>query len=202
MMTEYIDTFELDEKQLDFMTNYFERKIYKDKSDKKDVTQIQKIFRRKDKNLLTDDDIYIRDLANTLLEKIGLHQNINYFMIELWRYRAFNDDLKPDLPKHRDSNGIIKGSVNTCIFYIRKDSTIRGGNLQFYGKDLFDSFRSVPIHVVNSSNNTTVCMDGDLVHSITSFNGFGIRDCIVVQFEKKPKKTISLFNYDITFGYV
>ena len=79
--------------------------IVKQKFDKENYTQITKVYNSKNITKITDDDKYIRDIANEYLEIAGLEQNINYFMIEFWRYRLFGEKKSHTFDKHRDSWG-------------------------------------------------------------------------------------------------
>jgi hypothetical protein len=65
---------------------------------------------------------------------------------------------------------------------LRKDKTFRGGDLEIYGKgNIFTKKLCKTI----KPNNNILCFDGDIYHKVTDFEGFGIRDCIVIQFGKK-----------------
>lgn len=175
---------ELDLDSLLKLRNIFESKVVNKKEDKNNVTQITKIYQN-NKNLNNDDDLFIRDLAIQFLQNSNLDVNPDNYMIEYWRYRCFGDVLNSKLIRHTDSYGVLNCPINTCIFYIRKDKTLHGGNLNLYGYGI-NSYYLVnkPIKTIESNNNKVICMDGDIVHSISSFQGFGIRDAIVVQFEK------------------
>ena len=156
----------------------FDSKIIKQKYDKENYTQITKVYNSRNISKLNDDDKYIRDIANEYLENAGLQQNINHFMIEYWRYRLFGEKKSHTFDKHRDSFGALNDGVNTCIFYLRKDKTFRGGDLEIYDKG--NIFTSKLIQTIKPNNNI-LCFDGDVYHKVTDFEGFGIRDCIVVQ---------------------
>lgn len=162
------------------LIDIFNNKITKSKYDKQNYTQITKIFTNK--SILTDDDIYIRDTAYRYLESIGLQQKKNHFVIEFWRHRLFGENTKRHIfPKHRDSFGPILAPVNTCIFYLRKDKTFKGSDLEVYG--LHRGIASKPIHTFKTNENI-VLFDGSAFHKVTPYSGFGIRDCIVVMFAK------------------
>jgi len=97
-------------------------------------------------------------------------------LIECWRYRCFGQTLvKPSLSIHQDNDIHPTISVFTCIIYIRKDKTVRGGLLQFY-----DTSQKQIIHVFEPHERHILIFPGNLYHSVTPLHGFGIRDCIVV----------------------
>jgi hypothetical protein len=165
--------------------------IVKQKFDKENYTQITKVYNSKNIIKITDDDKYIRDIANEYLEIAGLEQNINYFMIEFWRYRLFGEKKSHKFDKHRDSFGALNDSVNACIFYLRKDRTFRGGDLEIYGKG---SVFTTKLCKTIKPNDNILCFDGDIYHKVTDFDGFGIRDCVVIQFGKKDTVLNKIFN--------
>jgi len=177
------------------------------KYDSTKTTQITKIFdiddsgiqmktNKKTKLPLTPAEIYIQQLANKYLESAGLKQNTNYFMIEYWRHRLFAETREHTFSMHRDSWGELWAPVNTCIFYLRKDNTITGGDLQLNGKHFrFDNRNT---HTITTSSAKALAFDGNVFHKVLPFSGFGIRDCIVVQFEKAVKKETKLFGITIS----
>jgi len=73
---------------------------------------------------------------------------------------------------HTDDNGAVKYPVYTIIFYLRKDRTIKGGNLD-YKID-----KKVKTHIVESGD--IVQFRGDLKHMPQSTDGFGCRDIVVL----------------------
>jgi hypothetical protein len=173
---------QLDVNELEHLRDIFNSTIVKKNNDKNNITQITKKFNKT--SIISINDEYIRNLAIEYLKYIGLYVNENNFMIEYWRYRCFGDKLNSVLPRHKDSYGALLCPINTCIFYIRKDKTLKGGNLNIYDNSLFGYINKIPNKTIMSSNNNVVLMDGDLIHQITAFEGTGIRDIIVVQFEK------------------
>lgn len=181
-----LKTSEIEHEHLDKLNDIFYQKVVNIKHDKKDVTQITKVFSKK-RQPQELEELFIRDLAIHYLANSGLEVNPHKFMIEFWRYRCFGDKLGAALPRHKDSYGIMLCPINTCIFYIRKDPTLRGGNLNIYDRAPIGRILIKPREIIESTCNKIVCMNGDIVHSITPFQGFGIRDAIVVQFEKAYK---------------
>jgi len=165
------------------INNIFLGEIEYTKYDKQNYTQITKIYNSKNISKINENELYIRNIANKYLEDAGLKQNVNNFAIEYWRHRLFGEDTSHIFPKHRDSFGILFDAVNTCIFYLRKDKTFNGGNLEIYGKGNYFTTNKTLKTIIPYQN--IICFDGDIYHKVTDFNGFGIRDCIVVQFAKQ-----------------
>lgn len=162
------------------LSKIFNSVVSKSKYDKQNYTQITHQFTSETK--LKNDEIYIRDLAYRYLESVGLHQNKQRFMIEYWRHRLFAENKTHIFSKHRDSYGPILAPVNTCIFYLRKDKTFKGSNLEMWG--LYGRFIKKPIHTFETDNKI-VLFDGAVLHNVQPYSGFGIRDCIVVMFSRE-----------------
>jgi hypothetical protein len=167
------------------LTEYFEKTITKKpKYAKQNYTKILKTYDNRDNKIsLTEQEEYIRNLAYDYLTSIGLNQNKNHFMIEYWRHRLSGETKKSHLlPTHRDSFGVILAPVNTCIFYLRRDPTFRGSQLQLWG--LYGRFASRPLYTIEPDNKVLM-FDGGVFHKVLPFSGFGVRDCIVVQFSRE-----------------
>lgn len=162
------------------LSEIFNSVVSKSKYDKQNYTKITHQFTSESK--LKNDEIYIRDLAYRHLESVGLHQNKQRFMIEYWRHRLFAENKTHIFSKHRDSYGPILAPVNTCIFYLRKDKTFKGSNLEMWG--LHGRFIRKPIHTFETDNKI-VLFDGAVLHNVQPYSGFGIRDCIVVMFSRE-----------------
>ena len=187
-ISNYFETFRSQEYPLpysekDKLDDYFNKNIVNSKNDKENYTQMTKHFHKKSQ--LSSQELYIRDLANSYLESCGLYQNKDRFVIELWRYRCFGDKTTSPFSRHKDSFGLILAPINTCIFYIRKDTTVIGGDLELFGLPPYGRLISKPIKKINTDDCKVFAFDGNVIHRVTSMSGFGNRDCIVVQFEKK-----------------
>lgn len=167
------------------LQDIFNDVVVKTKNDKKNITQITKIYNDK-KQINTLEELYIKDCAILYLESAGFRIYSNHFMIEYWRHRCFADKLEPTLDRHMDSYSVMTCPVYTCIFYLRKDSTMKGGNLNIYGNGPYGRFLLNPLEIIETTPKV-VCFNGSIIHSITNFKGCGIRDAIVVQFEKEWK---------------
>ena len=73
---------------------------------------------------------------------------------------------------HYDDYGSVNYKVHTIIFYLRKDKTVRGGNLEYkLNNKLFT-------HYVKLGD--IVQFSGDIYHKPQPTSGFGCRDIIVV----------------------
>ncbi len=130
-MTLRLSEFSFIPENYDKLNNIFNEIINLRKFDKQNYTQIIKDFINT--NIISDDEMFIRDLADKYLSKIGLKQNKNYCMIEYLRHRLNCEKSRYPFTKHNDSFGYLNCNVNTCIFYIRKDKTFNGGDLDIFG---------------------------------------------------------------------
>lgn len=72
---------------------------------------------------------------------------------------------------HIDNYGAVNFKVNTVIYYLRKDITIKGGNLEY----ILEKNYVQPIE-----DGKILCFDGNLKHRPEMCSGFGCRDSIVV----------------------
>lgn len=104
-------------------------------------------------------------------------QNDNYF-IELSRYKCIkNANSLSILGYHKDDYATTDYKVNTIIFYLSKSDTIEGGDLSV---NINKKETCIPI-----KEKKAICFKGDLLHMPTKILGEGIRECIVVQIQKK-----------------
>ena len=158
-----------------FLVRYLEEQVSTENS-KKDITQVSKYITTK--STLSAEEWHILNIAHYYLEEAGLKGDISKSYIEIWRYRLFGDKIESALPKHRDSYGTLFGPVNTVIFYLRKDKTIKGGDLEIY-RNILLSWN--PIAKYECSAGNVLVFEGSLVHKVETLKGTGIRDCIVVQ---------------------
>ena len=122
-------------------------------------------------------DLLISNLGVTNLD---LYKNV----VEFHQLNLFADSKIKTFSWHRDV-GIIYPFLTTytVIFYLRKDKTVKGGNLNIrpYNKVLWFNQKSVEIPVFNSQ---VIMFDGSMEHKPQSSSGFGCRDAIVVFFHK------------------
>ncbi len=102
------------------------------------------------------------------------HFNIdpsNYY-IEFHKYFV-NGKKTPFFNFHQDDGGAVHYNTVTCIYYLIKDKTIEGGDLEFE-----------KYNVINIESNMLVIFNGKLMHRATIMNGSGVRKSIVIQFER------------------
>ncbi len=117
----------------------------------------------------------ISQSADLLLEN-GFKINKNIFHVDFHRYYINNEKYETDLTWHTDDKGATPYNVNTIIFYLRKDPTLKGGNLLYK--------KNSNIHKININKNNILLMRGDLIHKPEDIDGYGRRESIVVQFER------------------
>ena len=77
---------------------------------------------------------------------------------------------------HKDDYEVLGHPVYTILFYLRKDETIKGGNLQYFLKTKNEKIRH--IHIVNVGD--ILCFKGNISHYPEPTSGFGCRDLISV----------------------
>jgi len=82
-----------------------------------------------------------------------------------------------DLVWHTDDYSVDPWKVYTVIFYLRKDSTVRGGNF-FYEENEKE-------YEIKVSEGLCLIFPGYINHSPQHGTGFGCRDSIVVLVKKK-----------------
>ena len=107
------------------------------------------------------------------------NQNINnydknFYYIEFhqrncgFEYKKY----KPWLTWHEDDYGAVPYKVYSILFYLRKDVSLKGGNL-FYKMN-----NNKHTYIVEEGN--ILSFKGDLIHVPEKCSGFGCRDLIVV----------------------
>jgi len=98
--------------------------------------------------------------------------NPSKYYIEFHKY-IVNGNTKPFFDFHEDDGGVVPFNTVTCIYYLEKDNTIEGGDLEFK-----------KYKIINIDSNMLVIFNGNLTHRVTKMNGHGIRKCIIIQFER------------------
>jgi hypothetical protein len=98
--------------------------------------------------------------------------NPSNYHIEFHKY-IVNDKTKPFFDFHEDDGGAVYYNTITCIYYLEKDNTIEGGDLEFK-----------KYNIIKIESNMLVIFNGNLTHRATIMNGNGIRKSIVIQFER------------------
>ncbi len=94
------------------------------------------------------------------------------YYIEFHKYFV-NGKTKPLFDYHCDDYGIVSYKTVTCIYYLTKNNTIEGGDLEFKNQT-----------IINVESNMMIIFNGDLEHRVTNMNGIGERKCIVIQFKR------------------
>ncbi len=106
-----------------------------------------------------------------MLKNNGYKFDPSIYYIELQRYNV-NNKTKPRYDWHVDDDGPIKGNVISLIYYLRKDDTIKGGDLAFFRKK------------IKVNENMVITFKGNKYHRATDMSGYGVRDSIVVMFKR------------------
>lgn len=102
------------------------------------------------------------------------HFNINpsRYYVEFHKYFV-NGKTKPFFGFHQDDGGAVPYKTVTCIYYLTKNDTIEGGDLEFKNKK-----------VIDIKQNMLVIFNGNLKYRETPMDGNGILKSIVIQFER------------------
>jgi len=95
-----------------------------------------------------------------------------YYIEFQQRNCGFETKSKRTFPWHEDDYGAVNYKVHTIIYYIRKDSTIEGGNLEYTLENTN--------YIQEIKNGQILCFDGNLKHRPEICFGIGCRDSIVV----------------------
>ena len=123
--------------------------------------------------------------ATALLKHFGytkFNEQSVYFEFQRKNYATSteNKDKNKDFIWHYDDSIGFFPKVYTVIFYIRKDPTVKGGNLLY---DLEET-KQVNIRKVEIEEGHVVLFRGDTYHSPEPSSGFGCRDAIIVFVER------------------
>ena len=123
--------------------------------------------------------------SNTLVEPIikktkqilDLFDKTNYDLSQYYiefhqRNCGFEKKYKRTFPWHEDDYGAVSFKVYTIIYYIRKDHTIKGGNLEYKFKN--------KNYIQQIKTGQILCFNGNLQHRPEICSGIGCRDSIVV----------------------
>ncbi len=128
-----------------------------------------------------DIDIDLKPIFNKsieILEKFNyINYNINKYEIE-FHQRNSGFEKKPCeyFAWHEDDYEVRNMTVYTILFYIRKDKTIKGGDLKYKIN------KKKNIHIVNEKD--ILCFPGNIKHYPQPTYGFGCRDLIAVFIER------------------
>lgn len=111
--------------------------------------------------------------ASHILKNNGYKIDNNNYHIDFHRYNLFGEKYNSELDWHEDDYGATNYEVCTAIFYLRKDKTIKGGDLLIKDHDK-----------IIVADGTLLLLDGRTIHKPEDLNGTGCRDSIVVQFKR------------------
>ena len=125
---------------------------------------------------------YILNLSHSILEKSNIkNYSKDIFIIEFQKRNSgfeLNEEKYNHFAWHKDDYGIISHNVYTVIFYIRKDITIKGGNLLYKLQKKSDIMKKDIIE------RDILCFKGDIQHIPENVEEFGCRDIIVIFFKR------------------
>jgi len=150
-----------------------------------------------------------------ILETLGIkNYDPNYFLIDYHQHNA-SSHSKPYSPFlwHVDDFGATPYNTHTIVFYLRKDKTLKGGDLLYLEeplpdnyddtnmKFLFNTFLKLKDRIVaylQPMNNKKIKVKkivgkealyfpGNMLHKPGSITGFGCRDIIVVFIKRTHK---------------
>jgi hypothetical protein len=150
-----------------------------------DLSLARKIFKKDRerlwaKNIKSQDDQEdldkFLDLAYDYLVKDGYEVFRSNFCVEFYYYQVNGEEKKTDFGWHPDNGGVF-GDCNAVLFYLKKDTTLIGGDL------LWDSEED-PKKIILESD-TVVIIDGDMEHYPEPFSGHGERILISTFFSTK-----------------
>lgn len=120
---------------------------------------------------------FIKEISSNLLLENKCNHNSDKWYIDIIRYNLNNDTkrIKSGLAWHCENDNYP--NVITVLFYLRIDEGIIDGNLRY--KDRYNKK-----HILKVNSGTTIIMDGNVPHKPQDPYGSGIRDLIIVSFEK------------------
>jgi hypothetical protein len=122
-------------------------------------------------SLEDDFDELIKESARIMKEN-NFKINPNQFYYEFHLYDV-KSTMEPKFAWHIDDYGAVNCEVCTMIYYLDKDETIQGGNLEFAN------------YKVLIQSDMIVMMDGNVLHKPEPMSGYGTRKSIVIMFERK-----------------
>lgn len=124
----------------------------------------------------------IVDKSYNIIKELNINNlvfNPKKYTIEFIQRNHFDGFWKTANPLawHKDDYGATARKVFTIIYYVRKDKTVRGGDLEY-----LDCKGTRKKHFVKERD--ILCFSGDVYHNSTDSEGFGCRDIIVFQYER------------------
>ena len=120
---------------------------------------------------------FIRDIASEFLNMNNFKHKKNKWYMDVIRYKLENDTkrVQSGLVWHCENDNYP--NVITVLLYLRIDEGIVDGNIRY--KDVNNQKK-----VLSVKSGTTVIMDGNVPHKPQDPHGTGLRDLIIISFEK------------------
>ena len=134
-----------------------------------EILEVKHHYHDKNKNL--DCIQNLMSAVSNILKENHYQIDNTYFYIDFHGYSLFGGKYSTPFDWHQDED-CIGHQVITAILYLRKDETIKGGNLIIDGS-----------YKIIVKKNTMVIMDGKLEYKPEDLEGFGCRDSIVFHFK-------------------
>ena len=161
----------------------------------------------------------ILQLSFEILENLEIHNyDPNYFLIDYHQLNS-SDTKRPYSPFawHVDDYSVTPYNTHTIIFYLRKDRSLKGGNLLYLDKSLpddYDDYNKInlfntyvqfknkiinylqPINeklikIKKITGKEAIYFPGNMLHNPEPVHGFGCRDTIVVFIKRTYQKETS-----------
>jgi hypothetical protein len=162
----------------------------------------------------------VLQLSFEILENLEIYNyDPNYFLIDYHQLNS-SDTKRPYSPFvwHVDDYGTMPYNTHTIIFYLRKDRSLKGGNLLYLDKSLpddYDDYNKINlfntcVQIKNKIVNYLQPIDekkirkkkivgkeaiyfpGNMLHNPEPVYGFGCRDTIVVFIKRTKNKETRL----------
>ena len=133
------------------------------------------------KGILSGKNLKSKNLVEPIIKKtkqlLDMFNKTNYDLSQYYiefqqRNCGFEQKCKRTFPWHEDDYGAVNFKVYTIIYYIRKDHTIKGGNLEYKFKN--------KNYIQQIKTGQILCFNGNLEHRPEICSGIGCRDSIVV----------------------
>ena len=150
-----------------------------------DPSIMDNIFKGKDKRKVIFYDYkdtnnytnFIKDVSSEFLTMNGYSHNKDKWYMDVIRYKLENEKkrIKSGLAWHVENDNYP--NVITVLMYLRLDKDVKDGNLRY--KDKHNTKK-----VLEICSGTTVIMDGNVPHKPQDPYGSGLRDLIIISFEK------------------
>ena len=122
--------------------------------------------------------------ARWVMEANGMRIDPSRVLVEFHTYASTGRPIDMPFSRHYDDNGEFHPKVCSVIFYVRKDATLKNGNLVIYDRigQGDDDFRPEALYYVRAGK--MVLLEGDVVHEVQPMAGHGVRQSIIVRFPR------------------